>query len=182
MADDADREIWTIGHSTRSIEEFVGLLTENGIEVVADVRRYPGSRKFPHFNPESLANSLRAAGIAYDHFPSLGGRRKPRPDSPYTIWRNEAFRGYADYMDTGEFQEALSRLMRLARDRRVATLCSEAVWWRCHRSMIADALKSRGWLVHHIMGPGKTPEHPYTAPARAAGGLPYPREAHDSQD
>lgn len=182
MADDSGREIWTIGHSTRSIEGFVGLLAENGIEVVADVRRYPGSRKFPHFNPEPLAKALQVAGIAYEHFPSLGGRRTPRPDSPYTIWRNEAFRGYADYMDTGEFQKALSRLMRLARGRRVATLCSEAVWWRCHRSMIADALKSRGWLVYHIMGAGKTPEHPYTAPARTSGGLPYPREAHDSQD
>lgn len=182
MVADAGGEIWTIGHSTRGIEEFVGLLTESGTEVVADVRRYPGSRRFPHFNPEPLAGSLRQSGIQYEHFPSLGGRRTPRSDSLYTIWRHEAFRGYADYMDTGEFQEALSRLMRLARGQRVAMLCSEAVWWRCHRSMIADALKSRGWRVHHIMGAGKTSEHPYTAPARASGGLPYPRDSHGIQD
>lgn len=172
--------LWTIGHSTRAIDDFIALLMENSIEVVGDVRRYPGSRRFPQYNPEALADSLRSAGIAYQPFPSLGGRRTPRSDSPYTVWRNDSFRGYADYMDTGAFREGLESLMELAETRRVAILCSEAVWWRCHRSMIADALKTRGYLVHHIMGPGKVTEHPFTAPARASGGLPYARDDLES--
>src|SRR5690606_3229445 len=126
--------------------------------------------KYPHFNPEPLAASLAQAGIDYVAFPALGGRRKARPDSPHTVWRNASFRGYADYMDTEAFAKALKRVTELAARRRTALLCSEAVWWRCHRSMIADALKAQGALVLHIMEGGKTEEHPYTSAARVVNG------------
>jgi uncharacterized protein (DUF488 family) len=157
--------VWTIGHSTRSLDEFVQLLRENNIEALADVRSLPGSRKFPHFNAEALTESLPAAGIEYIPFKLLGGRRKVRKDSPHTVWRHPAFRGYADYMDTDEFKRGIDDLLDLARVKRTAIMCSEAVWWRCHRSMISDYLKSIGVTVIHIMGPGKTEEHPYTSAA-----------------
>lgn len=162
--------LWTIGHSTRPVDLFLALLAGSRIEVVADVRRFAGSRKNPQYNPEALRDSLHTAGLGYEEFPELGGRRKPRPDSPNSAWRSEAFRGYADYMETPEFAAGLERLSGLARSRRAAILCSEAVWWRCHRSMIADAAKAAGARVLHIMGEGRVTEHPYTAPARAAGG------------
>ena len=165
--------IWTIGHSTRDIDEFIALLTENGIKAVADVRSFPGSRKFPQFNAENLAESLPEAGIEYIPFKQLGGRRKVRKDSPHTIWRHEAFRGYADYMDTEDFKKGIDELLDLAAKKRTAIMCSEAVWWRCHRSMISDYLKSIGVTVMHIMARGKTEEHPYTSAATIVDGRLY---------
>jgi len=162
--------VWTIGHSTRTLEEFVTLLQLHGIERIADVRRHAGSRKYPHFNAEPLAAALASHGIDYRPFADLGGRRKASPTSTNTVWRNASFRGYADYMATEEFRVALSRLVDAARERRTALLCSEAVWWRCHRSMIADALKATGIEVLHILGESKVVEHPYTDPAQIVDG------------
>src|SRR6201997_1821806 len=126
--------IWTIGHSTRKIDIFIALLKENEIKLVADVRMYPGSKRYPQFGREALANSLNEAGIRYEHFPELGGRRKAKPDSKNTAWRNEMFRGYADYMETREFQAGIERLQNLADQvGAAAIMCAEAVWWRCHR-------------------------------------------------
>lgn len=166
----AELTLWTIGHSTRAADEFLGLLTAHDIEALADVRQYPSSRKFPHFNKESLQKSLASAGIEYLSFTELGGRRKPRPDSHNTVWRNESFRGYADYMETGEFRAGIDRLLDVARKKRTAVMCSEAVWWRCHRSLIADDLKSRGITVQHILSETKIEEHPYTSAARIQHG------------
>ncbi|MCO5100703.1 MAG: DUF488 domain-containing protein [Burkholderiaceae bacterium] len=165
-----ERRVWTIGHSSRSIDEFVSLLLGHAIECVADVRRYAGSRKHPQFNPDALAGSLRAEGIAYQAMPELGGRRPAHEDSPHTVWRNPSFRGYADHMDSAEFDLALRALMELAAVKRTAIMCSEAVWWRCHRSMIADALKVKGWLVLHVLGEGAAKEHPYTSAASIVDG------------
>ena len=143
--------IWTVGHSNKPIEEFVGILKAQGVERVIDVRRYPASRKWPHFNAGNLEGSLREAGIEYSGAPEMGGRRKARPDSPHTAWRVEAFRGYADFMDTPEFAAGLERVMALARERRSALTCAEALPWRCHRSLIADALLARQWTVLEIL-------------------------------
>jgi uncharacterized protein (DUF488 family) len=170
--------IWTIGHSTRSLEELIELLNENRIQILVDVRHFPGSRRYPHFNQEQLAVSLPARGIRYEHLLDLGGRRKVRPDSRNTRWRNASFRGYADYMETEPFRRGVDRLLEIARTGRAAIMCSEAVWWKCHRSMIADYLKSIGVRVIHILGPGKTEEHPYTSAARIVNGrLSYEAEA-----
>jgi len=162
--------VWTIGHSTRTLESFLGLLVENGIEAVVDVRRYPGSRRWPHFARESLALALDECGLAYLWLPELGGRRSPRADSINTAWRSPAFRGYADYMATEAFAEGLDRLVNLACGLRTAVMCAEAVWWRCHRGLIADVLRRLGFDVIHILGPGSTASHPYTAAARIVGG------------
>ncbi len=162
--------LWTVGHSNRSLEEFLELLAESDIETLVDVRRYPGSRKHPHFNSEALAGSLTEAGIGYLHLPELGGRRKPQPDSPNTVWRNDSFRGYADHMDSSEFKAGASRLLETAASARTAFMCSEALWWSCHRSLIADRLKADGHTVMHIMGNGKVQEHPYTSAARIVDG------------
>ena len=162
--------LWTIGHSSRSLEELRELLRLHGVTRVADVRRFAGSRRQPHFHPESLERSLADAGIAYTALPGLGGRRRPRPDSPHQAWRNVSFRGYADHMRTPEFADGARELARLARADRVAMMCAEAVWWRCHRSMIADAFKAHGWTVLHVLGPGEPREHPYTAVARIVDG------------
>jgi uncharacterized protein (DUF488 family) len=144
--------IWTIGHSTRTIEKFISLLEEHGIKSLADVRLLPGSRRYPQFNRETLADSLGTAGIRYEHFPELGGRRKARSDSRNTAWRNESFRGYADYMETEEFHKGVGRLLDLATQAgSTAIMCAEAVWWRCHRSLISDYLKTRGIEVTHIV-------------------------------
>jgi uncharacterized protein (DUF488 family) len=162
--------IWTIGHSTRTIEDFLDLLREHRIEAIADVRRYPGSRRFPHFGQGALAATLADAGIDYVHFIELGGRRKAAPDSPNTAWRSEAFRGYADFMMTAEFEAAIHKLLELAAERRTAILCAEAVWWRCHRGLVADRLKADGHEVLHITG-AKAPElHPYTSAASIVDG------------
>lgn len=162
--------IWTIGHSTRDWIEFIELLKEFKIDVLADVRSYPGSRKFPHFNKENLKEMLPKQGISYRHFKDLGGRRKPNPDSENTIWRHPSFRAYADYMQSEDFNKAVTTLQELASERRVACMCSEAVWWRCHRSMISDELMTKDWQVLHIMGKGKTSEHPFTSPAKVVNG------------
>lgn len=146
--------LWTIGHSTRTIEEFIALLQSNDIEVLADVRHYPGSRKYPHFNVESLRETVQDAGIDYESFTELGGRRKVLPDSPNTGWRHPAFRGYADYMGTPEFQEGIERLKAIACAHRTAIMCAEAVWWRCHRGLISDVFKLHGTQVLHIMEVG----------------------------
>jgi uncharacterized protein (DUF488 family) len=162
--------LWTIGHSTRSIEEFLDLLAAQRATRVVDVRRFAGSRRHPHFQPAALEEALAGAGVAYSPAPGLGGRRRPRPDSPHTAWRNEAFRGYADYMTTPEFAAAAEALAVLARADRVAVMCAEGVWWRCHRSMIADLFKAHGWTVLHIIGAGPAREHPYTPVARIVDG------------
>jgi uncharacterized protein (DUF488 family) len=163
-------KIWTVGHSTRSGEEFTQILLGNRIEVLVDVRTFPGSRRYPQFNRETLAESLRAAGIHYQHEPRLGGRRKPRPDSHNSAWRNEQFRGYADHMETEEFKNGVRELLELSASKRVALMCAEAVWWRCHRSLLGDYLKAEGHEVVHILDQKKTEEHPYTSAARVIDG------------
>jgi uncharacterized protein (DUF488 family) len=162
--------VWTIGHSTRPLAEFIDLLKRHEISLLADVRSHPGSRKFPQFNTEMLAQALPAAGIAYEHFPELGGRRRASPDSINSAWRNPSFRGYADYMQTPPFRGGINRLLTEARARRTAVMCSEAVWWRCHRSMIADDLKAAGVRVLHILSQSKVQEHPYTSAAAIVDG------------
>ena len=170
--------IWTIGHSTRTIDTFISLLKANGINLLADVRSLPGSKRYPQFNKEALADSLGKAAIRYEHFPELGGRRKAKPDSKNTAWRNESFRGYADYMETEEFNKGVKRLLDLAADAGpAAIMCAEAVRWRCHRSLISDYLKVRGIEVMHILDVNKTEPHPYTSAARIAHGkLSYASE------
>lgn len=159
--------IWTIGHSTRNIDVFISLLAENGIKLLADVRSLPGSKRYPQFNKEELAESLNACAIHYEHFPQLGGRRKARPDSRNTAWRNASFRGYADYMETEEFHQGIERLLNLASEAgRVAIMCAEAVWWRCHRALISDYLKAGGIEVMHILDANKIEPHPFTSAAR----------------
>lgn len=133
------------------------------IEVLVDVRRYPGSKKYPHFNVSALETYLPESGISYIPEQGLGGRRKPRPDSPNTVWRSDSFRGYADYTETKDFEEGIAKLTGIASQKRTAYMCSEAVWWRCHRAIISDYLKERGWIVMHIMGEGVAKEHPFTA-------------------
>jgi uncharacterized protein (DUF488 family) len=162
--------IWTIGHSTRTIEEFIELLKSHEIEALVDVRHFPGSRRYPHFNKEQLADSLAKTGIQYHHLPNLGGRRRPRSDSPNTTWRNKAFRGYADYMESAAFEEGIGRLIDLSRNKRVGIMCAEAVWWRCHRGLIADYLKAQGHRVLHIQSAIKAEEHPFTPAARIVNG------------
>lgn len=162
--------LWTIGHSSRSIDEFLDLLRTHGVAHVADVRRFAGSRKHPHFAPEALARALGDAGLSYTPVPELGGRRRPRPDSPNGAWRSEAFRGYADHMATPEFATGAAHLAALARTDRVAAMCAEAVWWRCHRALIADCFKAHGWTVLHVLGPAAPAEHPYTPVARIVDG------------
>lgn len=179
-------EIWSIGHSTHPLEEFLAWLKAFRIEVLADVRSYPGSRRVPWFNKEVMPTELAAAGIGYVHIRALGGRRKMAKDSPNTVWRHPAFRGYADYMlnDSG-FEKGLDELKAIAAEQRTCMMCSEVLWWRCHRSMIADRMKADGWKVNHIMGLNKEEEHPWTGAARLKDGklwygrkesaLPYAR-------
>lgn len=166
----SNKTVWTIGHSTHTLEAFMEMLHSFQIEMVVDIRSYPGSRRYPQFNKEALEISLPENGIGYLHNKDLGGRRKANPDSKNTAWRHEAFRGYADYMETTAFKEAVRALEQVALKKRTAYMCSEAVWWSCHRSMVSDYLKIHGWKVMHIMDVGKEQEHPYTAPARNANG------------
>jgi uncharacterized protein (DUF488 family) len=163
--------IWTIGHSTRSIEEFLSLLAGSHIEVIADVRSFPGSRKYPQYGREALAATLVAHAIGYHWLPALGGRRRVSPNSPNIAWRNASFRGYADYMSSTEFTQGLVQLLEVSNKARTAIMCSEAVWWRCHRSMIADALCVRGIEVVHILDAKDSVVHPMTSPARIVGGV-----------
>jgi len=145
------RRLYTIGHSTRTAEEFIELLRRHAVERLIDVRAFPGSKRYPHFGRDALRGSLVAAGIEYVHAPALGGRRKLRPDAPPTGWRNEGFAAYADYMTTAAFRRAIDDLLASASERRTSIMCSEAVPWRCHRSMISDAVVARGWEVSHIL-------------------------------
>ena len=157
--------VWTIGHSTRGLEELVQLLAQHHIELVVDVRRYPGSRRWPHFASTALEQSLPAAGLCYHWLPSLGGRRRPAPDSLNTAWRSSMFRGYADYMATEAFAEGLLELEACVYGLRTCIMCAEAVWWRCHRGLIADVLQWQGFGVRHILSASSTVAHPYTAAA-----------------
>jgi uncharacterized protein (DUF488 family) len=183
MASGASLAIWTIGHSTRSLEEFITLLQAHGVETVVDVRRFAGSRKYPHFNPEPLAQGLSASGLRYEAMPALGGRRKPRPASTNAVWRNDSFRGYADYMETSAFEQGLAALLALAAATPAALMCAEAVWWRCHRALIADRLTADGHTVHHILSAARAEPHPYTAAARLLDGrLSYSSGAPARQD
>ena len=162
--------VWTVGHSTRSAEEFLELLLAHGIQVLVDVRSFPGSRRHPQFNRAALAESLQEAGIEYRHEPRLGGRRTPRKDSHNTAWKNASFRAYADHMESEEFRKGVKDLLEHAADARTAVMCAESLWWRCHRSLIADYLKADGHTVIHILDKNKTEEHPFTSAARIVDG------------
>ena len=166
----ASGTLWTVGHSTHSLDELLAILRAHEITRVADVRRFPGSRTHPQFNPDALRDTLAEHHIGYTPMLQLGGRRRPLPDSPHIAWRNESFRGYADYMDTPEFATAADELAALAREERTTVMCAEGVWWRCHRSMIADYFKASDWNVLHILGAGEAKEHPYTSVARVLDG------------
>lgn len=161
--------IFTIGHSTAPLPALVKSLHAAGARAVADVRRYPSSRRHPQFDRAALERELPRAGIAYASFLDLGGRRTARVDSRNTAWRNASFRGYADYMETPEFEAALARLGEFARVP-CALMCAESLWWRCHRALISDALKVRGARVLHIGSDGRVDEHPYTGAARIVDG------------
>jgi uncharacterized protein (DUF488 family) len=150
--------------------EFIQILKSFAIATLVDVRSYPGSRRYPQFNQAELSASLEAAGIQYVHAPNLGGRRRARKDSTNIAWRNEQFRGYADYMETEEFRAAIAELLKLAQRKRTAIMCAEAVWWRCHRSLVSDYLKVAGVLVTHILSEGKSEVHPYTSAASIING------------
>ncbi|HVF22043.1 MAG TPA: DUF488 domain-containing protein [Pyrinomonadaceae bacterium] len=163
-------KIWTVGHSTRSAEEFTQILRAHGVEVLVDVRSFPSSRRYPQFNKDELAESLNKIQIEYEHDRRLGGRRKPRPDSHNSAWRNEQFRGYADHMETEEFENGVRELLELSAGKRVAIMCAEAVWWRCHRGLISDYLKAEGHEVVHILDEKKVEEHPFTSAARIIDG------------
>ena len=161
--------IYTIGHSTRTIEEFLDLLFSFDIKILADIRRLPGSTKYPQFDQNALKKSLEENGIHYVYIEDLGGRRPAKKDSKNTTWRNKSFQGYADYMETESFANGVAELGKYAFEKPTAMMCSEAVWCRCHRSMVSDYFKAKGWEVLHIMALGKGTEHPYTSPARVVG-------------
>ncbi len=158
--------VWTIGHSTRVAADFIQILRIHQINTLVDVRSFPGSRRYPQFNRSELSESLAGEGIAYHHLPSLGGRRRPSPASKNTAWRNPSFRAYADHMETVEFKQGLEQLGELARKGTTAVMCAEALWWRCHRSLIADYLKTLGATVIHVSYEKQGQIHPYTTAAR----------------
>ena len=167
--------LFTVGHSTHPLEALVRLLERHDVRLLADVRTAPRSRRTPQFNTEALAEALPAAGIGYEHLPALGGWRKPRPGSPNDGWRNTSFRGYADHMASEEFAAGLERLTALGAERRTAIMCAEAVWWRCHRRLVADALAIRGWDVQHIGADGRVAPHELTPFAAVEGeAISYP--------
>lgn len=170
------KSIWTIGHSKRAIEVFLDLLTQNGIQLLADVRRFPGSRLHPQFGQDNLTASLSERHIEYRHFPGLGGRRSKRlENSLNTAWEVEAFNAYADHIQSAEFQKEVQALMNLASEKRCAIMCSEAVPWRCHRRIIADYLITRGWLVHDIVDERRVAQHTLPKFAKVLDGqLVYP--------
>ena len=169
--------IYTVGHSTRTFDEFVAMLRAHGVDRIVDVRRYPHSRRNPPFDGRALAKRLRARGIRYRHEQRLGGRRRPRRDSPNTGWRSPGFRGFADYMDTPEFREGLESLEAPAKRSTTALLCAEAVPWRCHRSLISDALAARGFDVRHILSASPARTHRRTPFARVRRGrVTYPSQ------
>jgi uncharacterized protein (DUF488 family) len=167
--------IFTIGHSTLTAERFLELLHAHGVTGIADVRKIPQSRRHPHFSTRALAAFLGAHGIAYEHFPGLGGLRKPRQDSPNTGWRHPSFRAYADHMRSQEFRDALDSLVAFSQSVVAAVMCAESQWWRCHRQLIADALVARGVDVRHIMSARSAPLHELTSFARVDGStIAYP--------
>ena len=170
--------VHTIGHSTRTTAELVALLREGGVDLVADVRRFPRSRTNPQFNAETLEPALQKARVRYRHLPALGGRRSASETtvpSRNTLWREAAFRAYSDYAETSDFRAGLEALLSLAREHNVAIMCAEAVWWRCHRRIVADYLLARGVEVRHILGPGKIEPAQLTAGAvvQAEGRVSY---------
>jgi uncharacterized protein (DUF488 family) len=168
---DRAKLVFTIGHSTHPIEHFLELLGAHRIALVADVRSFPSSRRWPQFNQDALAESLRRAGIEYQWFQSLGGRRHGvRPDSPHIAWEHPAFRSYADYTDSAEFEAGLAELTQMAARVRAAYMCSEGLWWRCHRRIISDNLVVRGWKVEHVLPNGKLSAHALAPFARIADG------------
>ena len=163
--------IWTIGHSTRTTEEFLATLMAHEIEAVVDVRRFPGSRRLPQFGSAELAASLRTAGLGYQWLEALGGRRRADPASPNDAWQNDAFRGYADHTATEEFAGGLFDLLTVAAELRTAVMCAELLWWRCHRRIIADVLTSLGHEVRHIRDAGASELHELAPPARLVNGV-----------
>jgi uncharacterized protein (DUF488 family) len=164
--------VWTIGHSTRSTEEFLAALAAHEIEAVVDVRRFPGSRRLPHFGAAALEASLRAGGVSYAWIDALGGRRRADPDSPNDAWENDAFRGYADHTGTEEFANGLFELLMVASGLRTAIMCAELLWWRCHRRIIADVLVSIGYEVRHVRDTsGAAEPHELAPPARLVDGV-----------
>lgn len=178
-ADAPPQTLWTIGHSTREWPLLVAMLEAAGITAVVDVRRFAGSRRNPQYSPLAMAPALRHAGIDYVAMAELGGRRATHADSRNGAWRVAAFRGYADYIASDEYGLARARLMALARQRRCAVMCAEALWWRCHRRLIADDFSLRGWRVLHLMAPGRGEPHALHADARMVDGvLRYPPPGH----
>jgi uncharacterized protein (DUF488 family) len=167
---DVKGTVWTIGHSTRSAEEFLQLLKSHDIVRLIDVRSFPGSRRYPQFNRETLATALASAGIDYQHLPSLGGRRRPNPESKNVSLRNAGFRAYADHMESAEFQEGIAVLKELAQTGRTAVMCAESLWWRCHRSLISDYLKADDWEVLHILNEQRAEPHSFTSAAQIVDG------------
>ncbi|HYF08312.1 MAG TPA: DUF488 domain-containing protein [Acetobacteraceae bacterium] len=167
--------VWTVGHSNRTSEEFLAVLAAHGIETVADVRRFPASRRHPHLSGEALEQSLQEAGIAYTWLSKLGGRRRGEAQPEHLGWRNASFRAYAAYTWTDEFAEGLAELLCAAQASRTAIMCSEVLWWRCHRALISDVLRFLGMEVLHVATAAKASTHPYTSPARIVRGeLVYP--------
>jgi uncharacterized protein (DUF488 family) len=163
------QQVWTVGHSTHPLPTFVALVRAHGVTTIADVRKLPRSRRHPHFNVDTLPASLDATGLGYTHFAGLGGLRREQPDSINRAWKNPSFRAYADYMQSDMFVAELDRLLSLGRRERVAVMCAEAVWWRCHRSLIADALVARGEPVLHILTPERAERHGFAGALRAWG-------------
>ncbi len=176
--DSSPQVMWTIGHSNRPLEEFLHLLDAHRVNLVVDVRKMPGSRRNPQFNQDSLSQVLRDAAIGYAHMPGLGGLRRRQPNSPNAGWKNASFQGYADYMMTPEFEESIDELLERARGQRAALMCAEALPWRCHRSLIADALAVRGIAVEHIMSTSRTQPHVLRPWARVQGiRITYPPQS-----
>ena len=169
----AENPFLTVGHSTRPIDEFIAMISNAGVALVVDVRTIPRSRTNPQYNRDVLPESLAASQIGYEHSAALGGRRGRNRDVPPEVngfWRHQSFHNYADYAMGSDFRAGLGRLIELGRGRRCAIMCSEAVWWRCHRSMISDYLKAKGVEVIHILAAGKSEAHPYTSAARIVNG------------
>lgn len=176
------KEIFTIGHSTHSLETFISMLNSFAIELLVDIRSFPGSRIYPQFNKENLQNTIPEAGIEYIHLKELGGRRKVLKSSKNSVWRNDAFRGYADYMETHEFENAVNMLSELGLKKKTAYMCAESLWWRCHRSMVSDYLLNLGWEVHHITTTGKSSPHTFTQPAKIIDGKLSYRDEEDNEE
>lgn len=162
--------IWTIGHSSRTLDEFLALLSQHEIQAIADVRRFPGSRRQPWFARDLFADNLTGLGLTYRWIPALGGRRRPKPESVNTAWRNSSFRGYADHLESAEFAGGLDELLDLAAGLRTSMMCAEVLWWRCHRALISDVLTVRGVKVVHIMDANHTQPHRLSSAARIVEG------------